>query len=102
MLSSIYSPYSYITTKRKRLATTSINTAIARAPFSDDVEKEQLIPTAIDDYNHYIGGVDIANQFRSNYEIQRKSMRNWFPLLFFFLDAAIINAFRIQTIYKKQ
>jgi hypothetical protein len=61
MLSSIYSPYSYVTTKRKRPATTSINVAIARAPFGDDVEKEQPISTAIDDYNHYMGDVDIAN-----------------------------------------
>jgi hypothetical protein len=102
MLFSIHSPNSFITTKRKRPSKTSTNAAIARAPFGDEVEKEQPIPTIINDYNHYMGGVDIANQFRSNYTIHRRSRRSWFPLLFFFLDAAIINAFRIQTIYKQQ
>ena len=49
-----------------------------------------------------MGGVDIANQYRASYEIHRKSERNWFPLFYFFLDATIVNAFRIQSLYKKQ
>ncbi len=56
----------------------------------------------INDYNHYIGGVDIANQYRSSYEIHLQAMRTWFPLFFFFLDAAIVNAYRIQYIAKEQ
>ena len=66
LLSTIHSPYLYTKTKRKRPAATSINAAIARAPFSTDFEKELDIPTAIDDYNHYMGSVDIANQCRAS------------------------------------
>ena len=102
LLSTIHSPETYTPTKRKRPAATSTNAAIARAPFGDQIIKELEIPTAINDYNHYMGGVDIANQYRASYEIHRKSERNWFPLFYFFLDAAIVNAFRIQSIYKKQ
>ena len=104
LLSTIHSPEIYTPTKRKRPSATSTNAAIARAPFGDEIIKELEIPTAINDYNHYMGGVDIdiANQYRSSYEIHRKSERTWFPLLFFFLDATIVNAFRIQSIYKKQ
>ena len=102
LLSTIHSPYLYTTTKRKRPAATSTNAAIARAPFGTDFEKELDIPTAIDDYNHHMGSVDIANQYRAAYEIHRKTNRSWFPLFFFFLDASIINAWRIQCIYKHQ
>lgn len=98
----MHSPYSYVTTKRKRPTTTSTNAAIARAPFGDEFEKEQPIPTIINDYNHYMGGVDIANQYRASYDTHRKGRRNWLPLLFFFLEAAIINAYRIQYIAKEQ
>lgn len=64
-------------------AETSTNAAIARAPFGDEVIKDQSIPAAIKDYHHYMNGVDIANQLRSNYEIHRKTQRNWFPLFIF-------------------
>ena len=29
------------------------------------------IPSAIDDYNHYISGVDIANQLRAGFSTQQ-------------------------------
>lgn len=102
LLSTIHSPYLYTTTKRKRPAATSTNAVIARAPFGTDFQKELEIPAAINDYNHYMGSVDIANQYRASYEIHRKTNRSWFPLFFFFLDASIINAWRIQCIYKQQ
>jgi hypothetical protein len=61
LLSTIYSLYLYIPTKRKRLAATSTNTAIARAPFGTNIEKELEIPIAINDYNYYISSINIAN-----------------------------------------
>jgi hypothetical protein len=102
LLSTIHSPYLYTRTKRKRPAATSTNAAIACAPFGTDFEKELDIPTAINDYNYHMGGVDIANQYRASYEIHRKTNRSWFPLFYYFLDASIINAWRIQCIYKQQ
>jgi hypothetical protein len=102
LLSTIHWLYLYTTTKRKRPAATSTNAAIARALFSTVFQKDVDIPTTIDDYNHYMGSVDIANLYRASYEIQRKTNRSWFPLFYFFLYAAIINAWRIQCIYKHQ
>jgi hypothetical protein len=61
LLSTIHSPYIYTTTKRKRPAATTTNAAIARTPFGTDFQRELDIPTAINDYNHYMGSVDIAN-----------------------------------------
>ena len=47
-----------------------------------NVRKELPIPLFINDYNHFIGGVDIADQLRSYYSTQRTSFRNWYPLFF--------------------
>jgi hypothetical protein len=43
---------------RKRLKKTASNAKITREPFGDKLTKILLIPTFIDDYNHYIGGID--------------------------------------------
>jgi hypothetical protein len=50
--------------KRKRPKKTTLNALIVREPFGDQPTKILLIPTFIDDYNHYIGGVDQGNQLR--------------------------------------
>jgi hypothetical protein len=49
LLSTIHSPYQYITTKRRWPPATSTNAAIARAPFGTEFEKELEIPAAIND-----------------------------------------------------
>jgi hypothetical protein len=102
LLSTIHSPYLYVPTERKRPGAISTNAAIARAPFGTNIKKELKIPVAINDYNHYMGSVDIANQYRASYETHRKTNRTWFPLFFFFLDAAIVNAYRIHYTYRQQ
>jgi hypothetical protein len=43
---------------RKRPKKTASNAKITREPFRDQLTKILSIPTFIDDYNHYIGGVD--------------------------------------------
>jgi hypothetical protein len=67
---------------RKRPAKTSTNGRIVRRIFGDTPIKELLIPCFIDDYNQYMGGVDLANQFRESYETQRATQRNWWPLFY--------------------
>jgi hypothetical protein len=46
---------------RKRPAKTSTNGRIVRQVFGNDATKELRIPCFIDDYNQYIGGVDLAS-----------------------------------------
>lgn len=43
----------------------------ARVPFDGEFTRELPIPQFIDDYNHFMGGVDIGDQLRSSY--------NWDP-----------------------
>jgi hypothetical protein len=47
---------------RKRPKITALNAKITREPFGDKLTKILSIPTFIDEYNHYIGGVDQLNQ----------------------------------------
>ena len=61
---------------RKRPAAISTNVRIVRTVFGEESTKELYILRFIDDYNHYIGGVDLANQFREAYEVHRTSQRN--------------------------
>ena len=62
--------------QRKRPAKTSTNRRIVRKVFGDQYTKELNIPCFIDDYNHNIGGIDLANQFRELYETHRATLRN--------------------------
>ena len=59
------------------------------------------IPMAIDDYNHFIGGVDIANQLRAGFSIQRRGVKPWRPLFYWLLDSTIINAFILSEHERK-
>ena len=51
------------------------------------------IPGAIDDYNHHMGGVDIADQLQAGFSTQQCGVKPWRPLFYWLLDSTIINAF---------
>jgi hypothetical protein len=65
------------------------------AVFGSEPKKKLLIPKVIDDYNHHMNGVDVADQLRSYYNTQQTVRRNWMPLFFWLLDTAIVNTYRI-------
>ena len=49
----------------------------------------------MEDYNRYMGGIDIADQLRSYYDTQLTSFRTWWPMLFWAYDTMITNAYII-------
>lgn len=51
---------------QKRPSPSSANAAIVQPVFGDEPFKWLHIPRVIDDYNHYMNGVDRANQLRKN------------------------------------
>ena len=63
--------------------------------FGSESRKVLKIHKIIDDYNHNMNGVDVADQLRSYYNTQQTARRNWMPLFYWLLDTAIINAYRI-------
>lgn len=46
-----------------------------------------------------MGGVDLANQFRESYETRRATQRNWWPLFYWLIDVACINAYRLYLLH---
>jgi hypothetical protein len=61
-----------------------------------------LIPRFIDDYNYYMGGVDIANQHRAAYKTYTRTYRSWWPLWNWCLDVGIINAWKLHSLWYKE
>jgi Transposase IS4 len=82
--------------ERRRLNKSSTNVVIARQPFGDKVRKPLSILTFIDDYNHYIGGVDLVNQYRAAYETYKSIRRSWFCILLALIDIIVVNSYRIS------
>ena len=68
---SIHRDSDFVTVTRKRPSKSSTNAAIARPAFKGQLTAELSISIAIDDYNHGINAVDLANQLRANYSCQR-------------------------------
>jgi hypothetical protein len=58
------------------------------------------ILTFIDNYNHNMNSVDLANQHRQPYDTQQIAYRTWVLLLHWILDQAAINAYKLATIGK--
>jgi hypothetical protein len=62
---------------RKRFAKILTNNIIVRKVFGNKPRKKLAILGFIDNYNYYIGGVDLANQFRKAYKLYRATLRIW-------------------------
>ncbi|GMF56648.1 unnamed protein product [Phytophthora fragariaefolia] len=82
----------FIERETKRPRTTSTNGASVQRQFDASDRKTFAIPCCVDDYNHYMVGVDIADQYRAYYATQLFSYRTWVPIFFWLLDTTIINA----------
>ena len=76
---------------RRRPSPTSTNARIVRPVFGDAPFKKLQIPQAIDDYNHYMNGVDRSNQLRKNFTAHRPfEQRVWRPLWYYMLDICAV------------
>jgi hypothetical protein len=82
--------------ERKRPRKTSTNASIVRDYFGDEVVKDIPIPEWIDDYNMYMGGVDLSDMKRRFHAKHLRCFRNWMPMFFFCLQNSIVCS---QVIY---
>jgi hypothetical protein len=81
---------------RKRPKLTSTNARITRPIFGDLARKDLAIPKVIDDYNHHMNGVDLANQLRAWMTVLRPGIyKAWQPLWYYLLDTCACNAYLI-------
>lgn len=56
-------------------------------------------PKAIKDYTAYMRGVDRFDQLKESYSVSRRSRKYWFRLFYFLLDAALVNAYVLFSVY---
>ena len=63
----------------------------------DGSNKTYPCPMAVDLYNKYMGGVDLADAMRRVYSCSRKSKGKWYMRLFWFLvDTSVVNAYILE------
>ena len=96
MLSTIHEINSKVSKERRKPRETSTNSRKVTSVFGSASRKILPIPKIIDDYNHHMGSVNIADQLRSYYSTQLTVNRTWPPLFFWLLDTSIINSYLIS------
>eukprot|EP00977_Amphora_coffeiformis_P020704 scaffold8426_cov99-Amphora_coffeaeformis.AAC.1 len=82
-----------ITRERRRPRKNNTNRRHIDQVWGNNHKKLIDIPCFIDDYNHWMLGVDKADQLIAYYRPDLRSRRNWMPLFFHTLDVARINSF---------
>ena len=67
--------------------------------FCSETKKYQQVPIPgpIIQYNCHMGGVDTFDQMFNLYKIRIRSKKWWWPLFVYFLNASMINAWRLYT-----
>jgi Transposase IS4 len=72
----------------------SENARILNPVFQGQPWKVLFIPKAINDYNHHMKGVDQADALRAYFTCHRReNYRTWWPLYYFLLEIACVNAY---------
>jgi hypothetical protein len=81
---------------RKRLKKIVLNTRITRKPFRDLLQRILAIPTFIDDYNHYMRGIDQSNQLKALFTTHfPRNQKEFFPGAFRAIDIAVYNSYKL-------
>jgi len=101
MVSTVHDGTEVIETVRKRPRTTQQNRRRIATAFGNDAVKTMEIPAVIYDYNHWMGGVDKADQLISYYKPRIRCRRIWMPLFFHCLDVIRVNSYIIAKHKKK-
>lgn len=57
------------------------------------IRKSITCPSLIADYNDNMNAVNKFDHFMSNYSLGRRSEKWWHRILFYFLDACVLNAY---------
>jgi len=78
---------------RKHPGNKSTNAIGANSTFlPGECQKELDIPVIVDAYNQHKVGVDVADQYWTDFDTQLISRRNWYPLFCWILETAVINS----------
>ena len=83
---------------RGRPRATSTAAKSVRAEFGDAVRKNLAIPCVIDEYNHKMGQVDLADQYRAgNPGLRRIRRGGWHALWKFIYNTVLVNSYLLSS-----
>ena len=98
-LSTIHSGRKQVLRNRKRPKNGS---KLVQSTWKGASRKQLMIPDFINNYNHYINEVNLADQIRAAYSTQRRTRLTWVPLCHYLLDTTTVNAFLIWRTLNQQ
>ena len=85
--------------ERKRPRKSVSNSTITRKSFRDQSTKILSIPLYIDYYNHYMKGIDQANQFRVVFIIHfQRNLKEFLLGVFWCLDLIVTNSYKLYLV----
>jgi hypothetical protein len=88
---------SIVIRNRKRPSSTSTSAKTARKAFGSEPTKDLPIPKFVDDYNHLMNQVDIADQLRAtNPGNRRIKTGGWHALWNFLFYVTIVNSYLLS------
>jgi hypothetical protein len=77
---------------------TSTAAKSVQAEFGDAVQKNLAIPCVIDEYNHKMGQVDLADQYRAgNPGLCRIRCGGWHALFRFLFNTVLVNSYLLSS-----
>uniref|UniRef100_A0A1B6K7C1 PiggyBac transposable element-derived protein domain-containing protein n=1 Tax=Homalodisca liturata TaxID=320908 RepID=A0A1B6K7C1_9HEMI len=77
-------------------------TQIVHRTKKQGIVEEVKKPTAVCQYNKYMGGVDLADHFIASYGFTRKSLKWWRKVFFWLQEAALVNAYILYNMSEAQ
>lgn len=92
-VSNIHSGYGVVDSYRRRPRENQKNSAHIRKVFGTDGAKTMEIPEIVNDYNHWMNGVDLADQLISTFKPKFRCCRTWVPLFLQAADIARTNSY---------
>ena len=96
MVSTVHYPEPSVVSARRRPRKTSKNKGHVDTVWGDKLVIKIQIPQWIHDYNHWMGGIDKADQLISYYRPQLWCRRTWIPIFLHTLNCFRVNAYVLQ------
>jgi hypothetical protein len=102
MVSTVHTGHEKIERSRKKPRTTGTNRANLGPVWGTEFVRQIEIPGMIDDYNHWMLGVNKADQLVAYYRPILRCRRVWMPLMLHCLDILRVNAYIISQAFKEK
>ncbi len=101
--STVHRPGLEIERCRRRPRKTQKNQAHVEKAWGSKGKVNIMIPKLIDDYNHWMSGVDLCDQFISYYHPNIRCRQNWVPMFIQMLSIIRSNSYIVhKTYYNKK